>query len=230
MALLSYNLSSRLLPPTLLRLRHTHPFMKHASTSLVFAGAGTSTHFLARNQIWLSSNTMNASSTQRSAFRDEERDDVKHVFEQEPFIDALTGFKLNILYRDIEPAINRASKWIVGAFFGAFILLSCNVGEALWIVAGSIINLFLSIFLKNILNQERPSALKSDPGMPSSHAQSMFFTAIFFIFSIVSKGITTTSYSKPGGGWSCNWIHFVCSMVLAMECFYSGCISILFVG
>ncbi|MED6181194.1 hypothetical protein PIB30_017168 [Stylosanthes scabra] len=187
-------ISSHLFPPTFLRLRHTHPFTKHTSfplnfspsTSLLSAGAVTTTHFLARNQIGLSSNTMNESSTQLSAFRDEDRDDVKHVFEQEPFIDSSsTEFQLSILYRHIEPTINRWSKWIVGTFFGGSILLSCNVGEALWIVAGSIMNLFLSIFLKNILNQERPSALKSDPGMPSSHAQTMFFTAIFFIFSTV---------------------------------------------
>ncbi|XLR53500.1 hypothetical protein S83_004172 [Arachis hypogaea] len=33
----------------------------------------------------------------------------------------------------------------------------------------------------------------------------------------------------PGGCWGYNWFHYVSYVVLAMECFYSGCISILFV-
>ncbi|KAL4393769.1 hypothetical protein HN51_021729 [Arachis hypogaea] len=33
----------------------------------------------------------------------------------------------------------------------------------------------------------------------------------------------------PGGCWGYNWFHYVSCVVLAMKCFYSGCISILFV-
>lgn len=49
---------------------------------------------------------------------------------------------------------------------------------------GSVLNTVLSVTLKQILNQERPvSALRSGPGMPSSHAQSIFFTVVFTILS-----------------------------------------------
>ncbi|KAJ9703511.1 hypothetical protein PVL29_005029 [Vitis rotundifolia] len=48
-----------------------------------------------------------------------------------------------------------------------------------------------------ILNQERPvSALRSGPGMPSSHAQSIFFTVVFTSLSVVEwlgiNGLTLT--------------------------------------
>ncbi|QHN83109.1 uncharacterized protein DS421_20g701780 [Arachis hypogaea] len=51
---------------------------------------------------------------------------------------------------------------------------------------------------------------------------------MWFLF-FVSKGITTTSYNEPGGCWGYNWFHYISYVVLVMECFYSGCISILFV-
>nr|XP_012573715.2 lipid phosphate phosphatase epsilon 1, chloroplastic-like isoform X2 [Cicer arietinum] len=80
--------------------------------------------------------------------------------------------------------INWLSKWIISVFFGVFIIWR-NDGEALWFAAGSILNVVFSILLKQILNQKRPSTLKSDPGMPSSHAQSIFFTLMFIILSSV---------------------------------------------
>ncbi|KAF2552269.1 hypothetical protein F2Q68_00035592 [Brassica cretica] len=44
----------------------------------------------------------------------------------------------------------------------------------------------LSAALKRLLNQERPVAtLHSDPGMPSSHAQSISFISVFTIFSVM---------------------------------------------
>lgn len=75
------------------------------------------------------------------------------------------------------------SKWLVAALFAGIILLRHDA-EALWTAMGSVINAVLSIVLKRILNQERPIAtLRSDPGMPSSHAQSIFFTVLFVALS-----------------------------------------------
>lgn len=75
------------------------------------------------------------------------------------------------------------SKWLVAALFGV-IFLWRHDAEALWAASGSVLNAGLSTVLKRILNQERPvSTIRSDPGMPSSHAQSIFFTVTFSIIS-----------------------------------------------
>lgn len=75
------------------------------------------------------------------------------------------------------------SKWLVAAVFG-IIFLWRHDAEALWAVSGSILNAGLSTVLKRILNQERPvSTIRSDPGMPSSHAQSIFYVVMFCIVS-----------------------------------------------
>lgn len=64
------------------------------------------------------------------------------------------------------------------------IVLWRHDAEALWAAGGSVINSVLSIILKKALNQERPVAnLRSDPGMPSSHAQSISFAVVFAILS-----------------------------------------------
>ncbi|KAJ6398409.1 hypothetical protein OIU77_019251 [Salix suchowensis] len=104
----------------------------------------------------------------------------------------------------------------------------------MWAASGSVVNSILSVILKRILNQERPdSASRSDPGMPSSHGQSIFFTVVFAILSvgewlsvneftlIISASIlafdvvtclTRTSYNQPSCGRCCcrvNFLHFV---------------------
>jgi len=90
----------------------------------------------------------------------------------------------------------------VTILFGVFIIWRHDA-EALWFAAGSILNAMFSISLKHILHQKRPSTLKSDPGMPSSHAQSIFFTVIFIILSSnfshldFSTLITTYVRGKP---------------------------------
>ncbi|RID46788.1 hypothetical protein BRARA_I03430 [Brassica rapa] len=46
----------------------------------------------------------------------------------------------------------------------------------------AIFNRLLSVFLKRLLNQARPATTsRTDPGMPSSHAQSMSFISVFAI-------------------------------------------------
>lgn len=69
------------------------------------------------------------------------------------------------------------------ALFG-LLLLWRRDPEALWAASGSVINAGLSTVLKRILNQERPIAnIRSDPGMPSSHAQAISFAVMFAIVS-----------------------------------------------
>ncbi|KAJ6823276.1 lipid phosphate phosphatase epsilon 2, chloroplastic-like isoform X1 [Iris pallida] len=83
-----------------------------------------------------------------------------------------------------EATLNRMSKWILAALFVIFILWRHDA-EALWVAMGSVVNSCLSVTLKQVLNHERPvSALRSDPGMPSSHAQSLFYTAFYLVMSL----------------------------------------------
>ncbi|PIA26920.1 hypothetical protein AQUCO_08500011v1 [Aquilegia coerulea] len=81
-------------------------------------------------------------------------------------------FGSRVLSNGLENTINEMSKWLVIASYIAVILWKHNAE--------------LSITLKHILNHDRPvSTLRSDPGMPSSHAQSIFFVVVFFILSMV---------------------------------------------
>ncbi|KAL6222379.1 hypothetical protein ACLB2K_005771 [Fragaria x ananassa] len=83
-----------------------------------------------------------------------------------------------------ESTLNRLSKWLVSGIF-AVVILCRHDGEAMWAALGSVVNSILSIVLKKILNQERPvPSLRSEPGMPSSHSQSIFYIFMFAIFSI----------------------------------------------
>ncbi|KAA8547393.1 hypothetical protein F0562_003743 [Nyssa sinensis] len=118
------------------------------------------------------------------------------AFEQEAFIHGSSDFRPNFMADRLEPTINNLSKWLVTALFGAVVLWRHDA-EALWAAMGSVLNSGLSTTLKQILNQERPvSNLRSDPGMPSSHAQSIFFTVVFVVLSMVEwlglNGLTMT--------------------------------------
>ncbi|KAI4981375.1 hypothetical protein ZWY2020_021867 [Hordeum vulgare] len=84
----------------------------------------------------------------------------------------------------VEVALNRMSKWLVSASF-AFAALWKHDGEIMWALMGAVANTVLSSVLKKLLNHERPApALRSDPGMPSSHAQSIFYAATFLVLSV----------------------------------------------
>lgn len=65
---------------------------------------------------------------------------------------------------------------------------------------GAVINSGLSVTLKRVLNHQRPvSGLRSDPGMPSSHAQSLFYAAVLGIISCESSH-TVFLYFSPAFG------------------------------
>ncbi|XP_057501484.1 lipid phosphate phosphatase epsilon 1, chloroplastic [Actinidia eriantha] len=118
------------------------------------------------------------------AFRGGIGDEGVGALEQESFVRGSSDFRPNLTASGLESTLNHWSKWLVTALFGA-ILLWRHDAEALWAAMGSVVNAGLSRILKQMLNQERPvSNLRSDPGMPSSHAQSIFFTAIFAVISM----------------------------------------------
>ncbi|KAL6552250.1 hypothetical protein OROGR_008404 [Orobanche gracilis] len=101
------------------------------------------------------------------------------VFEQEAFVDG----SLKVAHGGLDDTLNSLSKWLVSALFAAVVLWRHDA-EALWGSVGAVLNALLSVALKKILNQERPvSTLRSDPGMPSSHAQAIFYTVTFLSLS-----------------------------------------------
>lgn len=117
-----------------------------------------------------------------SSFGSSNDDEGVTALEQEAFIN---GSSQIVAAGGFEATLNRLSKWLVAALFGGIILWRHDV-EALWAAMGSILNAGLSVALKKILNQERPVAtLRSDPGMPSSHSQSIFYSVMFAILSMV---------------------------------------------
>ncbi|KHN36083.1 lipid phosphate phosphatase epsilon 1, chloroplastic-like [Glycine soja] len=179
-----YGPSSIVLGSNLLKRRHlkntSFADRFSPSRSLLCSGFVPRKPALGRNSFWVSK--IMDESVGTSAFRDAKGDETIQVFEQEAFIDGSSPFRFKFLSPEVEYKLNRLSKWIVTALFGSFILWRHDA-EALWFTAGSVLNAMLSVLLKRILNQERPSTLKSDPGMPSSHAQSIFFTVFFVILS-----------------------------------------------
>ncbi|WMV16724.1 hypothetical protein MTR67_010109 [Solanum verrucosum] len=116
---------------------------------------------------------------------------------------------MNFSSAGIQATLNNLSKWLVAVVFGIMFLWRHDI-ETLWAFCGVVVNDRLSTVLKGILNHERPVlSLRSDPGMPSSHAQSIFYTVIFCIISMVEY-------------FGCNGITAVTSvLIIAMGSYFS---------
>ncbi|XP_071694048.1 lipid phosphate phosphatase epsilon 1, chloroplastic-like [Rutidosis leptorrhynchoides] len=123
------------------------------------------------------------------------------ALEQEALIDKNSGVGVSFHRTPggLHIFFNRSSKWIVAASFGGFVLLRHDA-LALWAATGAVLNVLLSVTLKQVLKQERPvsdvnsrdglSSSHAQYGMPSSHAQSIFFMVVFFIQWVVkSQGL-----------------------------------------
>ncbi len=75
------------------------------------------------------------------------------------------------------------SKWLVAGCYTSAAIWKHDA-LIMWAMIGAVLNSMFSNLLKRIFNHERPvSALRSDPGMPSSHAQSFLYSAVFLILS-----------------------------------------------
>ncbi|CAA6673228.1 unnamed protein product [Spirodela intermedia] len=105
-------------------------------------------------------------------------------------------FDLDLSSEGLESTLNKLSKWTIAALFGIVILWKHD-GEAMWAAMGSVINALLSKQLKQIFNHQRPDpSLKSGPGMPSSHAQSIFYAASYVVILLIdSWGINVFTLS-----------------------------------
>lgn len=73
------------------------------------------------------------------------------------------------------------TKWIVLAGVLAVVVWKHD-HAVLWAGIGGVVNSGIAKSLKRIIKQERPLSaahLKADPGMPSSHAQSLGYVALY---------------------------------------------------
>ncbi|CAK9320683.1 unnamed protein product [Citrullus colocynthis] len=169
-------------------------YLQFPPSNLVFLPGFVSKEVLFRKTGWGM-----AELTRTSSIRCGNGDEDFRSLETESFFDGSSEFRSEIAAGGLEAILNKLSKWLVAALFAAVILLRHDA-EALWTAMGSVINAVLSLVLKRILNQERPIAtLRSDPGMPSSHAQSIFFTVVFVSLSAVEwLGVNAISSSVCG--------------------------------
>ncbi|KAJ1280628.1 hypothetical protein BS78_04G247000 [Paspalum vaginatum] len=105
----------------------------------------------------------------------EEQPAVGVSMESDPILEvkALSGPRREASRRaPVEAALNRK-------LFGSKMLKSCGF---CWVPLPT---LCFSVVLKRMLNHERPApALRSDPGMPSSHAQSIFYASTILALSL----------------------------------------------
>ncbi|KAG1366280.1 hypothetical protein COCNU_13G000700 [Cocos nucifera] len=66
--------------------------------------------------------------------------------------------------------------------------------------------------------------------MPSSHAQSIFYSAFVAVLSFMAEGIPTTSHCQPSPCWCCGGIHLQYYMVLDVAFFCIESIYFLYIG
>eukprot|EP00241_Pyramimonas_parkeae_P010148 CAMPEP_0114226090 /NCGR_PEP_ID=MMETSP0058-20121206/1046_1 /TAXON_ID=36894 /ORGANISM="Pyramimonas parkeae, CCMP726" /LENGTH=250 /DNA_ID=CAMNT_0001336791 /DNA_START=830 /DNA_END=1582 /DNA_ORIENTATION=+ len=85
-------------------------------------------------------------------------------------------------------AMNKCTKYVVSAAVGVAVLRRFDLFAA-WAVVGAVLNAAANKVLKRVINASRPQTgmhSKSDPGMPSSHAQSLAFLATLPCFDWVT--------------------------------------------
>ena len=81
--------------------------------------------------------------------------------------------------RAVQNAVGASARGLVASCVAAALLVRRDPATFLW-VAGGILNAALSKVLKRLINESRPEGARTaDPGMPSSHAMSLFFLSVF---------------------------------------------------
>ncbi|KAF6265813.1 hypothetical protein COO60DRAFT_763421 [Scenedesmus sp. NREL 46B-D3] len=89
-----------------------------------------------------------------------------------------------LLHTKALSTVNESTKWTVSATVFAVLLWQHNEYAA-WCVVGAVVSAVLCKVLKHAINQQRPDhAQKRDPGMPSSHANSLNFLSVYAALSL----------------------------------------------
>mmetsp|Transcript_14525 Transcript_14525/g.29117 ORF Transcript_14525/g.29117 Transcript_14525/m.29117 type:complete len:194 (-) Transcript_14525:387-968(-) len=81
------------------------------------------------------------------------------------------------------------TKWLVSGAAFATLCWRRDI-ESMLCILGAILNALVAKILKRIFNAARPQGARlSDPGMPSSHAQSLFFFASFLALAVDERAL-----------------------------------------
>lgn len=87
--------------------------------------------------------------------------------------------------RDFVEWLGKNTKWIVSGVAALILMIKRDAATILCLI-GAITNAIFGKILKRIINEARPRGARLvDPGMPSSHAQSLFYFATYLSLIII---------------------------------------------
>ncbi|CAM9410990.1 unnamed protein product [Ectocarpus sp. 12 AP-2014] len=93
--------------------------------------------------------------------------------------------------------LGSSTQWVVAGAVGVALVTRADV-DTLVYVLGSLINAVFSKILKKTINQVRPAGAQlSDPGMPSSHAMSLFYLGTYLVIGLQEHGVLLLHPSLP---------------------------------
>ncbi|CAM9407520.1 unnamed protein product [Hapterophycus canaliculatus] len=93
--------------------------------------------------------------------------------------------------------LGSSTQWVVASAVGVALVTRADVGTLVYVV-GSLLNAVFSKVLKKTINQVRPDGARlSDPGMPSSHAMSLFYLGTYLVIGLQNHGVWTLDSSLP---------------------------------
>merc|ERR1712232_586060 len=103
-------------------------------------------------------------------------------------------------------AINKATKWGVSAVVFGTLVWRHN-SRSCWCIIGSVCAAANCKQLKYLINETRPvGARKADPGMPSSHAQSLAFLSTYAAMEIHEATGFVPGFGLILGGAFLTWL------------------------
>jgi dolichyldiphosphatase len=106
-------------------------------------------------------------------------------------------------YRPVLESLNNSTKWAVSGLVALTVLARRDLHCA-WCLLGSVLAAALCRRLKHALNEARPpQARKADPGMPSSHANSLAFLAAYV--ALAGAGLAT-GVAVPAVAVALSWL------------------------
>ncbi|CAM9817352.1 unnamed protein product, partial [Choristocarpus tenellus] len=92
-----------------------------------------------------------------------------------------------------------STQWVVAGSVAAALLARSDSETLVWVL-GSLLNAVFSKVLKRSINECRPEGSRlKDPGMPSSHAMSLFFLGTYLVLALQEHGV------DPGLGMGVGW-------------------------